>query len=203
MSQTPRLAESVGKGVLFTIHPYSTDKLYELLNKHKSPSKDLTDDRARYFDKYLADLGAKTIVVEYRYTDADYLDDYAFYYVKCFRDYDRHCTRLHFFSDIFTEQEFIQIIENRAAERIKSFREAYLGFIVVRPLPEASVGRTILKTYDDLDRRHYTCTRKYHSNLFGIDLSIKSLAYQEQDAILAACATVSLWCCFNKTSQLF
>jgi hypothetical protein len=43
----------------------------------------------------------------------------------------------------------------------------------------------------------------YDSNLFGINLSINSLAFQEQDTVLAACATVSLWSCFNKTRELF
>jgi hypothetical protein len=83
-------------------------------------------------------------------------------------------------------------------------QESYLGFIVVRPLPRAIVGRTVLKTYEaDGNRRHYKVTRKYSANLFGIELNLESLAFQEQDRAVSACATVSLWCCFHKTAKLF
>jgi len=40
-------------------------------------------------------------------------------------------------------------------------------------------------------------------HLFGIDLEVDSLAFQEQDKALAACATVALWSCFHKASELF
>jgi hypothetical protein len=101
---------------------------------------------------------------------------------------------------------FLEIVEGIATKpKVKDFCNSYLGFIVVRPLPRAIIGRTILATYgSDGGRRNYTCTRKYKVNLFGIELSIeKSLAFQEQDTVVAACATVSLWSCFHKTSDLF
>jgi hypothetical protein len=39
--------------------------------------------------------------------------------------------------------------------------------------------------------------------LYGIELTVDSLAFQEQDTSLAACATVALWSCFQKTRDLF
>jgi hypothetical protein len=80
----------------------------------------------------------------------------------------------------------------------------YIGFVVGRPLPEAVVGRTALKTFDaDNGRRHFRATRRYVANLCGTSLYVDSLAFQEQDTVLAACATVSLWTAFHKTAELF
>lgn len=50
----------------------------------------------RYFDEYFDHLGTKTILVEHEYVDRDYLEDFAAYYVTCFRSYQRFCRRLHF-----------------------------------------------------------------------------------------------------------
>lgn len=176
-----------------------------LSNTFLSPAEVSRKHRAIYLAKYLARLRACLIISEPDYTDAGYLDDFAAYYVKCFKSYDRRCKRLHFFSEEITKEAFLRIIEGKATHAAcKRFADSYLGFIVARPLPDAIIGRTVIKTYDpDNGRRNYTCVREYHSNLYGIDLSIESLAFQEQDTVMAACATVALWCAFNKTRDLF
>lgn len=191
---------------LFKITKFSEGNLYEgLSNSRISPDGVSRHRQANYLFRYLKALKAKTIVIEYEYTDGDYLDDYAAYYVKCFTPYSRFCKRLHFFSQKSSQDEFTELVcENLASKRKQTICASYLGFVVARPLPNAIIGRTTLKTYEsDNGRRRYTCTRKYSANLFGIELSINSLAFQEQDTVLAACATVSLWCCFHKTTELF
>ena len=205
MSPTPVLANTLGISSSFSVYKYSKEALYEALDKPAlEASTDLREDRARFFHKYLGDLGTKTILVELEYVDGDYLDDYAAYYVKCFKRYPRRCKRLHFFSDDFTTADFLNVLDSTSTERAQVIQESYQGFIVLRPLPDAAIGRTVLKTYDsDNGRRQFPCILRYQSNLFGIDLSINTLPYQEQDAVLAACATVSLWSCFNKTRELF
>lgn len=159
--------------------------------------------RARYLSSYLSAIGARTLVIEELYTDADYLDDYASYYAKSFVDYSRRCKRLHFFSSDFDRERCVRILAEPAGVP-RDFPNAYLGFVVARPLPSAIVGRTVLKTYDtDGGRRNYLAVKSYEAHLMGTSLSIKSLAFQEQDTVLAACATVSLWSAFQKTSELF
>jgi hypothetical protein len=192
--------------VPFDIYEFSSDHLYKALSSNfLAPSEIATHRSAPYLDRYLHDLNAQTIVIEYDYTDRDYLDDFAAYYVKCFFPYDRHCKRLHFFSVSITRDTFIQLVQGSLSlDAEQKIRESYLGFVVVRPLPDAIIGRTVLATYpNSIGKRNYTCTKNYSANLFGIDLSIQSLAFQEQDTVLAACATVSLWCCFHKTGELF
>ena len=191
----------------FEVLKFSEESLWGALsNRHVSPAEVRTHDRARYIYRYLVNLKAETIVVETDYIDGDYLDDFASYYVKCFTDYNRKCKRLHFFKCSFLDDEdFLRKIHGHSNNEEESNLEInYLGFVVARPLPQAIVGRTILRTYEsDNGRRNYACTRSYKANLFGLELTIPSLAFQEQDTVLAACATVSLWSCFQKTAELF
>jgi len=89
---------------------------------------------------------------------------------------------------------------------VQKLRESYVGFVVARPLPTAIIGRTILKTYEAEGigaTRSYPTKRDYKPHLFGIGLDIQSLAYQQQDKAVAACATVALWTAFHKTQRLF
>lgn len=188
------------------IFGFSESDLFQSLSNKRCPSTEVEkQDRARYLFSYLSKLQAKTIVVEHDYIDRDYLEDFASYYARCFRQYDRHCKRLHFFKCPLNPEKFLELVRDETPpEEGTRIRDAYLGFVVARPLPDAIVGRTILATYDsDGGRRNYPCTLQYDANLFGVALSVQSLAFQEQDTVLAACATVSLWCCFHKTKQLF
>lgn len=125
--------------------------------------------------------------------------------MKCFKRYKRKCVRLHFFDISFSKEDFDGFL-NGAKSNLKeeTLQEAYLGFIVVKPLPKTIIGRTCIKTYpSDNGRRQFPPLREYEANLFGIKLSVNSLAYQEQDNVVAACATSALWSVFNSTGRLF
>ncbi len=193
----------------FTVVPFTKKNFFKgLSNQFFTPAEVENHGRAQYLYGYLSELGAKSIVIEHDYTDKDYLDDFAAYYVRCFTDYNRRCKRLHFFGTRrgrLSDKTFLSLLKGiLSKKRRKWLRDAYLGFVVARPLPGTIIGRTVLKTYGaEKGRRNYPCVREYSVNLFGLDLSIKSLAFQEQDAVLAACATVSVWCCLHKTGYLF
>jgi len=160
-----------------------------------------------YLYKYLKELGCKTIIVENKYIDKNYLIDYTKYYSRCFVDYPKKCKRVHFFNKNFSEKDFISVIKNEdtSSLSLKDLNESYLGFSVVRPLPETIIGKTVLKTYDKHNEGFYFRTvRDYNVNLFGLPLVVKqSLAHQEQDTVTAAYATSALWSAFNKTHELF
>lgn len=171
-----------------------------------SASKNLlVNQHLKYFYEYLNDLGAKTIVLESRYIDHDYLEDYAGYYVRCFNRYRRTTSRLHFFSKSFSSTQFRTVILKSPQGRLgKQLDKNYLGFMVLKPLPQTIVGRTCFKTYpNDGNRRHFPTLHKYCSNLFGLPLSVDSLAYQEQDKVVAACATSALWSVFQGSGKIF
>lgn len=149
-----------------------------------------------YIFNYLKDLGAKSVLLETEYVDKDYLDDYSKYYVSCFNRYGERCARLHFFQDKIDHAQIDAILDGSDSDvDIEKLQNDYLGFIVVKPIPKTFIGKTCLKVYDAFrgDKSKNLLTKKYTANLFGIELTIKSIAFQEQDKILSACATTAIW----------
>lgn len=191
----------------FEIYPFSIINLKNILaDKSDAPAETIeAKSHSQYFFDYLAHLGANTILVENNYIDRDFLEDFSEFYVRCFHDYGRKCTRLHFFKLPFTKDDFNSLLDKEPSIIDENnLNECYLGFIVVKPLPRTIFGRTCLKTYDsDGGRRNYPTTREYDIHLFGLKLKIDSLAFQEQDRVVAACATSALWSVFHRTGILF
>lgn len=168
----------------------STDPLLRLDRK-------LATHQARYLRCYLHDLEAHTIIVEPSYFDRDYLSEFSAFYATSAAGYPNVCQRLHFFSRAITRDRF-----RRAAggdpTSIETLRGAYLGFIVLRPIPGAPFGKTVLRTYPDDDAlprppRVTLPSRTYEAHLAGLTLRVDGLAWQQQDAAVGACATVALW----------
>ena len=193
-------------GERFDVCEYSIDRLRDLIVEKSRSSVEAVAGKLHlvYFDEYFSALGAKAIVVENDYIDRDYLEDYAGYYVRCFECYERVCTRLHFFQTAFDREGFDALLTGHSGGiNQATLDENYLGFVVVKPLPQTVIGRTCLKTYPAEGRRHYTALRKYSVNLFGIELGVASLAFQEQDQVVAACATSALWSVLQGTGELF
>lgn len=156
-----------------------------------------------YLKSYLSDLGAQTILIEYPYISKAYLNDFASYYSLCFQTYSKYSKRIHFFDKKFTIRAVNSALFNSKSPSNKILSEKhYLGNIVAKPLPEAIIGSTLLKTYSDDDERVYT-TKKYHVNLFGKKITFKSLVYQEQDTVVSACATSAIWTAFHKAAKQF
>ncbi len=157
-----------------------------------------------YLFRYLNDLKAQTVLLEYQYVDKDYLEDHSRFYVRRFGNRGHKCARLHFFSNHLRHEDFVDMLRHVGSdEKIRELQDGYLGFIVVKPLPKTFVGRTCLRLYPAFDK-HQTprssklaLRRDYSINLFGIRLSIQSVAFQEQDKVIAACATTSIWSALN------
>jgi len=157
-----------------------------------------------YLQRYLTEMHCQSILIEHDYVDHDYLDDYSSYYSKCFAHYGRFCNRAHFWTIDIAEDSLEQLILDLEHDPTERLQESYLGFVVVKPLPNTAIGRTVLKNYDsDGEHRFFGATRNYDINLFGLKLHQRSLAFQEQDQVLAACATTALWSAFQKCSSLW
>jgi len=148
-----------------------------------------------YIYNYLKDLDAKSILLEASYVDKDYLEDYSGYYVKCFSDYGAKCARLHFFNEEVDHGRIEKLITEGKTEDVLKLQNSYLGFVVIKPLPKTFVGKTCLEIYPSFESEatRLMLSRKYYVNLFGIELSINSVAFQEQDKVLSACASTAIW----------
>lgn len=158
-----------------------------------------------YFSRYFEHEKLARIIVECSYIDKDYLDDFATYYVRSFQPYQKTCARLHFFTSTFSTDDFKKILDTGTGAEILTDPGAYIGSMIVKPIPNACIGKTTLKHYGEKkeEGRGYPITRKYVANLFGIELEVRSLAFQEQDKSVSACATSALWSVFQGTGMLF
>jgi hypothetical protein len=135
------------------------------------------------------------MIIEDSYTDRYYLEDYTAYYARCFSDYPKTCSRVHFFSEDFDEQDFLGNLVNLNKEFIEKIQSSYLGYVVIKPLPNAFLGGIYLKPYPGIcnSQSHKIIKREHSVTLAGISLKVRTVAFTEQDEVVSACATSALW----------
>lgn len=181
----------------------SSNLSFALSNEYTSSEVISSKHHFLFLQNYLGDTGldTKTILIEEDYVSKDYLHDYATYYALCFEKYPKFCKRIHFFRSEFNEEDLNRTILE--LHQNDNFWDDYLGFIVVKPIPYTVIGYTVLKTYDHgvgFNSRNFWGTREYTVHLFGNEIRFNSLAFQEQDTVLSACATTAIWSMLNKAS---
>jgi hypothetical protein len=197
----------------FDVQPYSgKEAILNVLKQQKDKllinQQLIYNSRFSYLESYFDAIGVKTIIYEFDYNDKEYIKDFSNYYCRSFKDYTKKCVRLHFFTINITYNEFEDFIKNKVASKNENpYSKFYAGFAVLRPIPFTLFGRTCLKTYieekEDGGKRCYPTVRDYKVHLFGIEFNIKTVAFQEQDNAVSACATTALWVAFQSTSQRF
>lgn len=75
----------------------------------------------------------------------------------------------------------------------KRLQTAYLGFCVVRPIPSAPIGRTVLRPYKDLASRIVPTAHVHRVHLCGLELEVSGVPFQQQETAVGACATTAIW----------
>ena len=158
----------------------------------------LTKRQVSYIFNYLNRLNAKTVLLEFQYVDKDFLEDFSRYYAKRYGNDGHKCARMHFFACHLDHGIVSEILAGgpNADALVKELQDHYLGFMVIKPLPKTFIGKTCLKVMEDEstdEKRKRRLSREYRVDLFGINLSVESLAFQEQDKVIAACATTAIW----------
>lgn len=182
-----------------------------------------------YLDNYLNHFlenkeAVISVVCEHSYIDKGFIDDYVSFYSRCYNNYGKVCSRIHFFLHEFqcTKNDEYKNANPNEKEKIKKHekeekcissdeslqnallgkkdktvisQENYLGFLVIRPIPITFIAKLCLKPYkEDI---HNLLDREYKVSLFGIDLAINTIAFQEQDRVVSACATSALWSMYH------
>ncbi len=155
----------------------------------------LAEIRVRYLDEYLAKLSAKTVIVEHQYIDRNFIEDYCGHYARCFNDYPKKCDRIHIFSNVFDEEDLKAAAIGKDQTKREAICNNYLGFIIIRPVPGAHFGKVCLRTYphEEGKNRLFPILKKYEVHFLGLTLSVDTVAFQEQDNVISACATSALW----------
>ena len=143
------------------------ETLLSIPEMQKYIDKSITD----VLNKYLKPLVSK-IIVEFPYYDLDYLSTYYIHYSKKFKNYPKHCYRIHFITK----------------------DDEYCGYTVLRPI---AFGRKLGKTYLDpeylLTSTAYLLRGKYKANIRGNELEIKSFPWMKQDTDISICAHTAIW----------
>jgi hypothetical protein len=158
----------------------------------------LESRQAKYLRCYLHDLGARSVVIEPNYFDRDYLSEFEAFYATSAAGYPNICKRAHYFAAPVTRATFAKAVGGDEAAR-ELVSSAYLGHVIVRPIPGAPIGRTVLKVYPDAagiadgTPRIMEPAREYEAHVAGLRLTVSGLAWQQQDSAVGSCATVALW----------
>ncbi|MCC6157292.1 MAG: hypothetical protein IT350_04510 [Deltaproteobacteria bacterium] len=149
-----------------------------------------------YLRHYLADLNVQSVLEEPNYFDRDYLSEFSSFYGVSSHGYINRCRRCRFFSYIVDRKE-MEAALGGDADALGRMREHYRGFVVLRPIPTAPLGRTVLSWYPDpaalTTPRVTKPSRVYECLVAGLTLGVKGIAWQQQDTGVSACATVALW----------
>lgn len=140
---------------------------------------------------HVLELGARFAVIEDPYTDLDYSADYQMFYAGAFKSYPRTTRRLHLFredvSDIF-EGEF-------AGQGPALEARGYLGFVVLRPISQGPIGRTVLQfpTPDDDLVIRWASRADFRVHLAGAEMKVRGAPFIQQEAKVGACAQAAIW----------
>lgn len=161
----------------------------------------------QYLSGYLEDksIDCQTIVAEQEYIDRHFLEDYAEYYARCFPSHPRKCSRLHFFGEKFTEQEFTKGISDENSKKFVSrLQNSYLGFAVIRPIPHTFFAKLCLKPYEKVISKAggKILQEKITVSLFGVPLTVNTIPFIEQDKVVSACATSALWTALSASKEI-
>lgn len=187
------------------IEPFDPETiLHALSNKYTSESFISSKQNYKNIVKGLQRYKAQTLLIEKIHVSRDFLDSYAGYIVESFEFYPKYCNRIHIFSTEFNEDDLHRELSKPDSSFIKEIVGSYLGFIVVRPIPNSVIGLTILdpRIYIQEENVILFGVRKYYIHLFGQKIELITLAYQEQDKGTSACATASIWYLLNKIAIL-
>jgi hypothetical protein len=158
-----------------------------------------------YIFNYLNEMKAKSVLLEFDYVDKDFLEDFTRYYAKRYGNDGHKCARMHFFANTIDHGCITSVLEGGADADliVAQLQKSYLGFMVIKPLPKTFIGKTCLKVLPDVKvagKEKQRLSRRYDVDLFGIKLSVDSIAFQEQDKVVAACATTAIWSAFHSLS---
>lgn len=187
------------------VEAFTRDLLVNSFGTRKDKSSWRPKNAVEYAFEYLTALNASVVVIEDQYVDRHYLDDFAAYYAKSFNTPSASCRRLHFFKRLTAASIDAAMSRAYGPDRSKALSELqqdYLGFIVQRPIDRARMGRTVLVTYPEANRRRYSVVRTYRVNIGGIPLEVRGLAFQEQDGGAAVCASTALWAALQRVARV-
>ncbi len=145
----------------------------------------------------LLNLDTYTVVLEDHYVDRVYRDSYYFYYSSKHFSYSRFCKRLCLFAGRLEHNFFDCTCEE--------LENCFMGSIVIRPVPDRSVGRTLLNPCYFLPREKACQIRlaKYNVTVYGKKLHVWAFPFGMQDGETTSCAEITILNLLDYYSQSY
>lgn len=191
----------------FAVIPFSegvfTSEVYKRIQKIH-PIRTEPFFQVEYLDSYLESLSVKTLVIEEHYIDRHYMAEFNEYYARCLAQVKNSATRVHAFGIALSDEDINALLKRAAAGQadteINKLQAAYLGFIVLRPVPSVPIGRSLLTPFPQTTA-DFPVTVQSEVHLWGFPLHITGLRFQQQDMGVGACATAAIWCTLHKVAR--
>lgn len=130
-----------------------------------------------------------TVLLEPRYVCKDHRNLFSNFYSKKMECGSPECSRLHFFSKS-------GISVNDFMAEPTGYSQEYLGYSVVRPVAERSLGRTVIdpeKVGKRFQDGFYCLRTPFLVHLNGKNLNVSGYPYLSQDTDATVCAHATLW----------
>lgn len=167
------------------------EKTIEFLAKGLNLSKDeeignVLETLYEHLDKLRPEL---IVIIETEYVDRGYRDCYYTYYSTKLEQYERNCIRLSLFEDSIKSIEM-----NLDEDYGKKLQEAYLGFIIIRPLVNACIGRNVISPKAKMNSSDLAiCEALVKASCMGYKLNVYGFPHSSQDGEMMTCAETTVW----------
>lgn len=144
----------------------------------------------RILSSLLKKLLVITIVIEGKYVDRIYRDSYYMHFSCKHKKYSRFCKRLFLFAGNVFENETV----NRFSDLdVNKLQKQLVGTVVIRPLKEGKIGRTLINPYFVLEEKDvFLRYAKYSATIYGMRLQINAFPFSMQDGETTTCAEITI-----------
>ena len=148
------------------------------------------DSSYRILFSLLKRMQVITVAIEGKYVDRTYRDSYYMHFSCKHGEYNRFCKRLFVFEgDVFdgtTMKKFSDLDVGKLQKR-------FMGTIVIRPLREGKVGRSLINPYFVLDEKNtYIRYAKYSATIYGMRFQVNAFPFSMQDGETTTCAEITI-----------
>lgn len=152
---------------------------------HKYPRSSSINIVKKYFGHLKDNLYA---LVEHPYVDKVYRDSFYHYYSSKNQEYSRDCIRFSLFS------EKMELSEFRSQKFHEQIKEAYLGFVIIRPTFPQVIGRSVISPEAVKENNFRICSVKVDVTANALKTSVTGFPHSSQNSETITCAETTIWC---------
>jgi hypothetical protein len=134
-------------------------------------------------DRFIDDI---MVVVEYPYVDKYYRDTYYNFFSKKHVSHQRDSIRVSFFYNSIHLDDFVD------EEKVREIRNAFLGFITIRPTLSRIIGFSFVSPKILKEKSFVTCLCNEKVSISGVETSVYGFPFCSQDAESISCAESAL-----------